>query len=192
MLSGTSHCPHAAQTSQLILSRSFLTRAYPTMKKNNPYVPIMVREAMGIEPRVYARYEFGVEKVADLKGERCPSPHSEGCEQYLTGMRYRARRQGDRRQGFGSCKRRTIAGYLRIECTRLRCPSSMAGKRSAEYNTQRLMQCLRNPPLNLHLRDNKGSYPHVNEVGSQKEGRVGHVAVWYADYIYAPTSPNRY
>jgi NADH dehydrogenase (ubiquinone) 1 alpha subcomplex subunit 2 len=39
------------------------------MKKNNPYTPIMVREAKGIEPRVYARYEFGVEKVADLKGE---------------------------------------------------------------------------------------------------------------------------
>lgn len=40
------------------------------MKKNNPYTPIMIREAMGIEPRVYARYEYGVEKVADLKGEK--------------------------------------------------------------------------------------------------------------------------
>lgn len=39
------------------------------MKKNNPYTPIMIREAMNIEPRVYARYEFGVEKVEDLKGE---------------------------------------------------------------------------------------------------------------------------
>lgn len=39
------------------------------MKKNNPHTPIMIREAMGIEPRVYARYEFGREKVADLKGE---------------------------------------------------------------------------------------------------------------------------
>ena len=37
-------------------NRSFLTRAYPTMKKNNPYTPIMLREAMGIEPRVFARY----------------------------------------------------------------------------------------------------------------------------------------
>ena len=26
------------------------------MKKNNPHVPIMMREALGIEPRVYARY----------------------------------------------------------------------------------------------------------------------------------------
>lgn len=36
--------------------RSFLTRAYPTMKKNNPHTPIMLREAMGTEPRVFARY----------------------------------------------------------------------------------------------------------------------------------------
>ena len=42
------------------------------MKKNNPYTPIMIREAMGIEPRVYARYEYGREKMADLKGaQRC-------------------------------------------------------------------------------------------------------------------------
>ena len=36
--------------------RSFLTRAYPTMKKNNPHTPIMIREALGIEPKVFARY----------------------------------------------------------------------------------------------------------------------------------------
>lgn len=48
--------------------RSFLTRAYPTMKKNNPYVPIMIREAQGTQPRVWARYEFGREKMEDLRG----------------------------------------------------------------------------------------------------------------------------
>lgn len=36
--------------------RSFLSRAYPTMKKNNPYTPIMLREAAGTQPIVYARY----------------------------------------------------------------------------------------------------------------------------------------
>jgi NADH dehydrogenase (ubiquinone) 1 alpha subcomplex subunit 2 len=36
--------------------RSFLTRAYPIMKKNNPTIPIMLREAQGTLPRVYARY----------------------------------------------------------------------------------------------------------------------------------------
>lgn len=36
--------------------RSFLNRAYPTMKKHNPQTPIMMREASGTQPRVYARY----------------------------------------------------------------------------------------------------------------------------------------
>lgn len=44
------------------------------MKKNNPHTPIMIREALGIEPRVYARYEYGREKMADLKGEAHQGP----------------------------------------------------------------------------------------------------------------------
>ncbi|KAF2257538.1 NADH dehydrogenase, alpha subcomplex, subunit 2 [Lojkania enalia] len=48
--------------------RSFLTKSYPTMKKHNPHTPIMIREASGIEPKVYARYEFGKEKMIPLKG----------------------------------------------------------------------------------------------------------------------------
>jgi NADH dehydrogenase (ubiquinone) 1 alpha subcomplex subunit 2 len=38
------------------------------MKKNNPYIPIMIREASGTEPRVWARYEFGRERMEDLRG----------------------------------------------------------------------------------------------------------------------------
>lgn len=60
---------HKIMKTPLTHSRSFLSRAYPSMKKSNPYTPILVREASGIEPRVYARYEFGREKVADLKGK---------------------------------------------------------------------------------------------------------------------------
>ncbi|KAF4124742.1 NADH dehydrogenase (ubiquinone) 1 alpha subcomplex subunit 2 [Geosmithia morbida] len=48
--------------------RSFLTRAYPTMKKNNPQIPILIREAAGTLPKVYARYEFGNEKGLSLEG----------------------------------------------------------------------------------------------------------------------------
>ncbi|KAF2479662.1 NADH:ubiquinone oxidoreductase 10.5kD subunit [Neohortaea acidophila] len=59
------HCQTSEHSNAI---RSFLTRAYPTMKKNNPYIPIMIREASGVEPRVYARYEYGREKMADLKG----------------------------------------------------------------------------------------------------------------------------
>ncbi|PSS21858.1 hypothetical protein M430DRAFT_40671 [Amorphotheca resinae ATCC 22711] len=49
-------------------TRSFLARAYPIMKKNNPNIPIMLREAAGTQPKVYARYEFGVEKSESLVG----------------------------------------------------------------------------------------------------------------------------
>lgn len=48
--------------------RSFLARAYPTMKKNNPNTPIMLREAAGTQPRVYARYGmFRDPKAADIR-----------------------------------------------------------------------------------------------------------------------------
>ena len=49
--------------------RSFLNRAYPTMKHHNPHTPIMIREALNTQPRVFARYEFGREKVEELSGE---------------------------------------------------------------------------------------------------------------------------
>ncbi|KAF7538638.1 hypothetical protein G7054_g2818 [Neopestalotiopsis clavispora] len=59
-------------------TRSFLTRAYPTMKKNNPSTPILLREAAGTLPKVYARYAqhtltiddtgFGKEKSQSLEG----------------------------------------------------------------------------------------------------------------------------
>jgi len=49
-------------------TRSFLTRAYPIMKKNNPATPIMLREAAGTLPKVYARYGFGKEKSQSLEG----------------------------------------------------------------------------------------------------------------------------
>ncbi|KAI1077509.1 thioredoxin-like protein [Whalleya microplaca] len=49
-------------------TRTFLTRAYPTMKKNNPYTPILMREAAGTLPKIYARYDFGKEKSQSLEG----------------------------------------------------------------------------------------------------------------------------
>ncbi|KAH9875271.1 hypothetical protein J1614_004762, partial [Plenodomus biglobosus] len=48
--------------------RNFLTRSYPTMKKHNPHTPIMIREASGTEPTLYARFDFGKEKKVSLKG----------------------------------------------------------------------------------------------------------------------------
>ncbi|KAI1176440.1 thioredoxin-like protein [Nemania sp. FL0916] len=49
-------------------TRTFLTRAYPTMKKNNPHTPILMREAAGTIPKVFARYEFGRERSQSLEG----------------------------------------------------------------------------------------------------------------------------
>ncbi|KAF1827776.1 NADH dehydrogenase, alpha subcomplex, subunit 2 [Dissoconium aciculare CBS 342.82] len=59
------HCQTSEHSNAV---RSFLTKSYPSMKQSNPHTPIMIREALGIEPKVYARYEFGRERVADLKG----------------------------------------------------------------------------------------------------------------------------
>jgi hypothetical protein len=44
------------------------------MKKHNPHTPIMLREASGTEPKVYARY--GTLKISDilrelLEGQPC-------------------------------------------------------------------------------------------------------------------------
>ena len=38
------------------------------MKKNNPSTPIMLREAAGTLPKVYARYEYGHESSQSLEG----------------------------------------------------------------------------------------------------------------------------
>lgn len=62
------------------------------MKHHNPHTPIMIREALGIEPRVFARYEFGREKMLDLNGRcaRVPVPDHywwrEGGANILAGL----------------------------------------------------------------------------------------------------------
>ncbi|GAB1204635.1 hypothetical protein APSETT445_003297 [Aspergillus pseudonomiae] len=57
-----------AWDSQITPNRTFLQRAYPTMKKHNPHVPILIREASGTLPKVYARYAFGKETLEPLNG----------------------------------------------------------------------------------------------------------------------------
>jgi hypothetical protein len=47
------------------------------MKHHNPHTPIMIREALNTQPRVFARYEFGREKVEELGGKsRVPERRS--------------------------------------------------------------------------------------------------------------------
>ena len=37
------------------------------MKKHNPNTPILIREAQGVEPRVWARYGIVTHAIAELK-----------------------------------------------------------------------------------------------------------------------------
>ncbi|TDL20516.1 NADH dehydrogenase alpha subcomplex subunit 2 [Rickenella mellea] len=48
--------------------RQFILAAYPTIKKNNPDLPILIREAAGTPARAFARFELGVEKHVELDG----------------------------------------------------------------------------------------------------------------------------
>ncbi|KJE97288.1 hypothetical protein CAOG_07722 [Capsaspora owczarzaki ATCC 30864] len=58
---------HLCQTSPSSQgARDFVTKQYAELKQAHPTLPILVREAAGIEPRVYARYAFGQEAKADL------------------------------------------------------------------------------------------------------------------------------
>jgi hypothetical protein len=74
--------------------RAFLTKSYPTMKKHNPSIPIMLREAQGTSPKVYARYEFGQEKSQSLEGTTIPTltppPHP---KDHATPSRLASRRE---------------------------------------------------------------------------------------------------
>ncbi|KAK6361100.1 hypothetical protein TWF730_004849 [Orbilia blumenaviensis] len=56
-------CQSSAASNSL---RSFITKSYPVMKKANPEIPILIREAQGVPPRVFARYELGNEAQVAL------------------------------------------------------------------------------------------------------------------------------
>ncbi|NXY02778.1 NDUA2 dehydrogenase, partial [Pteruthius melanotis] len=46
--------------------REFIEQYYVTLKKANPSFPILIRECSGIQPKLWARYEFGKEKSIPL------------------------------------------------------------------------------------------------------------------------------
>lgn len=57
------------------------------MKKHNPSIPIMLREAQGTSPKVYARYEFGQEKSQSLEGTIAPPEEQSGLTSPKTSER---------------------------------------------------------------------------------------------------------
>ncbi|KAM6408781.1 NADH dehydrogenase [ubiquinone] 1 alpha subcomplex subunit 2 isoform 1-T1 [Rhynochetos jubatus] len=42
--------------------RDFIEQHYVTLKKANPDFPVLIRECSGVQPKLWARYEFGKEK----------------------------------------------------------------------------------------------------------------------------------
>ncbi|KAK3245407.1 hypothetical protein CYMTET_45022 [Cymbomonas tetramitiformis] len=48
--------------------RNFIVKAYKEMKGANPNLPILVRECTGVEPKIWARYDFGREESVSVSG----------------------------------------------------------------------------------------------------------------------------
>uniref|UniRef100_A0A182IXG9 NADH dehydrogenase [ubiquinone] 1 alpha subcomplex subunit 2 n=1 Tax=Anopheles atroparvus TaxID=41427 RepID=A0A182IXG9_ANOAO len=46
--------------------RDFVNTRYVQLKRDNPSLPILVRECSGVQPRLWARYELGKEKSVTL------------------------------------------------------------------------------------------------------------------------------
>uniref|UniRef100_A0A0K0E0B3 NADH dehydrogenase [ubiquinone] 1 alpha subcomplex subunit 2 n=1 Tax=Strongyloides stercoralis TaxID=6248 RepID=A0A0K0E0B3_STRER len=47
--------------------RAFIENEYVNLKKTNPNFPILIREASGAQPKIWARYEKGVEEAVSLE-----------------------------------------------------------------------------------------------------------------------------
>ncbi|KAK4765215.1 hypothetical protein SAY86_026305 [Trapa natans] len=49
-------------------TRSFVEKNYRDLKTLNPKLPILIRECRGVEPQLWVRYDYGVEKGIHLDG----------------------------------------------------------------------------------------------------------------------------
>ncbi|XP_002732035.1 NADH dehydrogenase [ubiquinone] 1 alpha subcomplex subunit 2-like [Saccoglossus kowalevskii] len=47
-------------------TRDFIEKNYVSIKKQNPKFPVMIRECSGVQPKMFARYDFGREKQVSL------------------------------------------------------------------------------------------------------------------------------
>lgn len=60
---------HLCQTSaESAGTRDFLKKQYALLKSANPLLPVLVREASGVKPMLYARYLGGAERSVSLHG----------------------------------------------------------------------------------------------------------------------------
>lgn len=49
-------------------ARKFVEQHYVNIKKQNPSTPILIRECSNINPTLWTRYEYGLEKQIPLAG----------------------------------------------------------------------------------------------------------------------------
>ncbi|KAJ8405454.1 hypothetical protein AAFF_G00319270 [Aldrovandia affinis] len=58
---------HLCQTSTASQgARDFVEHHYVALKKANPDLPILIRECSGVQPKLWARYDFGKEQNVAL------------------------------------------------------------------------------------------------------------------------------
>uniref|UniRef100_T1H4K6 NADH dehydrogenase [ubiquinone] 1 alpha subcomplex subunit 2 n=1 Tax=Megaselia scalaris TaxID=36166 RepID=T1H4K6_MEGSC len=62
---------HLCQTSEASKgARDFVQQLYPKVKKDNPKLPILIRECSGVQPMLWVRSEFGKETSYSLTGQK--------------------------------------------------------------------------------------------------------------------------
>jgi len=49
-------------------ARDFVHSSYQELKKANPTFPILIRECSGVQARMIARYDYGVEEAVSIDG----------------------------------------------------------------------------------------------------------------------------
>ncbi|CAF2380781.1 unnamed protein product [Rotaria sp. Silwood2] len=49
-------------------TRQFIEKFYVNLKQQNPSTPILIRECSNINPTLWTRYEYGIEKQIPLTG----------------------------------------------------------------------------------------------------------------------------
>jgi len=47
--------------------REFIEQHYVGVKQSNPRFPILIRECSGVQPKIWARYDFGKETSVSLE-----------------------------------------------------------------------------------------------------------------------------
>lgn len=56
------------QSSASAGARQYIVKQYASIKKANPDLPVLIREANGTPARVFARFERGVERHVEVDG----------------------------------------------------------------------------------------------------------------------------